>query len=235
MATPDAIDRGQGKPSSAAPPIIVYYFVDPVTGARRGVQTADPIQQAILIGQGYKPIAIPSANWGQFVRDMGPGLTGAGQTQPDLGGVPPLGTSGLTPAEQAALDAATGQTNADAAAAQQNLDRAFGISQAGRDRAALQAKENYGAAVQPTLTAGAFSGAGYHQALGDLFMKAIERDRTLAGLADDQTSAQFQLDVSRQNTERQRQNQLQTLFNSASTAVQNRYGRSVEDLLAWTR
>jgi len=132
-----------------------------------------------------------------------------------------------------AMNAYYAQNNAAAAAGQENLVKAEGLLQPGRDRAALQTKENYGAKIQPTLTAAALSGAGYNQALGDIFMNSVERDRTLAGLNDQGKIDKFQLLTSQQNLEAQREQQAQAAYNEMLNKLQENWDSRVKTTLDW--
>jgi hypothetical protein len=133
------------------------------------------------------------------------------------------------------IDQTIGNVNAESGAAVENLQKAYDLAQPGRDRAALQTKENYAATVNPTQLAAAFSGAGFAQANEDLRKGAIDRDRTLAGLADSQTSAIFQLSQAQAGVEAQRKAALEQAYNAAIGASQGRYNKGVDVALQWLR
>lgn len=236
MPTPDSIDRPQ---PSATPwwadgkaPVVPdqIVFIDPIT--RKAIQTTDPTQIAALVSGGYQRIVVPGSNWAQFQQLAGPNLTivPADGSAPVTPGITPL-----TPQEQAAIDATQGNINSQATASQENLNKAFQISQTGRDRAALTTKENYGASVIPTQAAGAFAGAGYHQPNHELYTRRLDRDRTLAGLADQNTSEQFQLQVGQQNVEQQRVAAIMNAYNQTLAGAQKRYDDNVDAALSWLR
>lgn len=245
MPTPDSIDRPA--PTSPAPtyqpglspwetifgpptePQTVY--INPLT--RQAVRTTNPQQIALLLTSGFERHIVAPENWASFRQMFGPNLTEMNPTDPVT--VPIPGQHPLSAEEQAVLQAGISDTNAQAAAKQENLSKAFGIGQAGRDRAAKQAKEDYGAKVQPTLTAGAFSGAGYHQPLHDLFMGRLSRDRTLAGIADETTAGQFQLSMSQQQTEQERLAALEQAYTNAIASNQNQFNNGIDQFLAWLR
>ncbi len=205
-------------------------FINRSTGV--AVQTTDPTEIASLISAGFTVGTVPAGQWDAFVASMGPNLT----TQTPGTQLPGIPVAAATPMSQADIDAMNAyyaQNDAAATAGQENLVKAFQISQPGRDRAALQTKENYGAKIQPTLTAAALSGAGYNQALGDIFTNSVERDRTLAGLADQNTAEQFQLQTSQQNIEAQRQQQAQAAYNEMLNQLQQRWDSRVKTTLDW--
>ena len=221
MATPDAIERGGGNPADQ----VVWY--NPKT--RTAFITTNPLQQVDLMTQGYSQVVVPGANWANWssmvqVRVLRPSDSAI------------EATTTQRPISQAELDALSGSVsdiNAQTDATQANLLKAFEISQPARDRAALTAKENYLATEQPTLSSAAFAGQGYHQALGDLFEGRVNRDRTLAGLADQNTAEMFQLQMSQADAERQRRNAIQQAYAAASAANQQRYSGGVSDILRW--
>jgi len=227
MPTPDSLDRG------ASPAVDQIVFIDPTT--KQAVQTTNPATIAQLISQGYERHVVAASDWNTFRTGMGSNFRNLGNEATSIPPIPVGTQRPLSQQELDALNAGVSNTNSSAGAAAENLDKAFGIAQPGRDRAALQTKENYGAAVIPTQAAAAFSGAGYHQANQDLFQKALDRDRTLAGLADQNTSALFQLDVGRQNLEAQRQDQLRQLYADALARSQQQYDQGVNQTLAWIK
>lgn len=247
MPTPDSIDRPKGGTTTAPPnstipgatpweilfgqtdgPIEVY--VNPVT--RQVVRPTSPTQIPDLVGSGYVKATVDQSKWGDFVRGLGPNfkLLAPGETSKDI--IPPT-QAPLSPEDLAQLQASAGYTNDQAGAGQHNLRASYDISQAGRDRAAVTTKENYKATEQPTLASAAFSGAGYHQALGDLLMGRVNRDRTLAGLADEQTAAQFQFSLASQQLEQQRVAQLQQLYSSALGRSQSAYDQGIDSIFSW--
>lgn len=245
MPTPDSIDRPAPTSPTPAPqaglspwetlfgapttPQTVY--INPLT--RQAVRTTNPQQVALLLTSGFERHVVPPENWGAFRQAFGSNLTDMAPTDPVI--VPIPGQHPLSAEEQAALQAGITDTNAAASAKQENLNKAFGIGQAARDRAAVQAKEDYGAKVQPTLLAGAFAGAGYHQPLHDLYMGRRGRDRTLAGIADETTSGQFQLDMSRQQTEQERIAQLEQAYTRAIAGNQTQFNNGIDQFLAWLK
>ena len=237
MATPDSIDRQQPAAGAwnpfpwAVPVQDRTVLINPST--RQAVEATDPTQIAGLLAQGFtERVVVPGANWGEFLVGMGENFVSlpSGETQ-----VPAPGLAPLSPEEIANINGAYGNINAQAGASQENIQKAYDISQPSRDRAALQAKEAYQAAILPTMAAGAFAGAGYHQPLQQVFENAQTRVRNLAGLADENTSALFQVSVNQQQTERERQAALQNAYNQAVAANQNRYDQGVDRTLAWIK
>lgn len=241
MASPDAIDR----PKPAAPPPTatsswetlfgaptgpITVYINPVT--RQAVQVTSTAQGAELIAQGYIKSSVARENWASFVAGLGSNFKVLDPSS-SVADIPLSAAQPLSPEEMAAVQTQQGYVDAQTAANQKNLQTAYGISQAGRDRAALTTKENYKTTEQPTLTSAAAAGAGYHQALGDLFMGRVERDRSLAGLADEQTSAQFQFDLTRQQAEAQRQQQIQQIYNDAFSREQQRRNSGVDSIFKW--
>ena len=236
MPTPDSIDRAPSPSSSGVPlgpprPDMVV-FINPTTRQVVTVQGNSPSQIAMLLAQGYERHVVPGASWGDFSKAVGTNLT---TIAADGSVVPTAPFSGLTPEQQAQIDATYQGINDQANSAQDNLVKAYQIAQPARDRAALVAKENYGASVIPTQAAAAFSGAGYAQANHQLYQGRLERDRTLAGLADQQTADQFQFQVSQQQTERQRQQALQQAYTDALGRVQSMFNNGVDSALSWLR
>lgn len=250
MPTPDSIDRPKAQPAPAGQsriplpgmpgltpwetlfgaPKTVTVYVNPAT--RMVKRVIDPTLIPGLIANGYVAATLPTAQLGTFVSQLGPNfelVQGAAQPNFDV----PTGYSTLTPEELAAANAQVSDINNAASAAQGNLKTAFAISQAGRDRNVAITKENYKATEQPTLRAAAVSGAGYHQANGQLFMGRVNRDRQLASLADENASAQFQFDLSRQQTEAQRQQQILDAWQRAQQAVQSRTDNAYKTLFEW--
>lgn len=249
MPTPDSIDRPAPGSTSTAPPAVprttpglteweklfgvpetVTVYVNPTT--RMVKRVTDPAMIPQLVANGYVAATIPSIQLGSFVSQLGPNfeLVQGGATPTfDV----PSGYSALNPTEMATANAQVTDINNSAAANQANLNTAFGISQAGRDRAAVTTKENYKATEQPTLRAAAVSGAGYHQANGQLLQGRVNRDRTLAGIADENTSAQFQFDLSRQQTEAQRQQAVLDAWTRAQQDVQNRTNNALKSVFGW--
>lgn len=244
MPTPDSIDRPQPKapPAPRRPgatpwetlfgagdgPITVY--INPVT--RQAVRVMAPSQVPALVAQGYLPATVAPENWATFVQGLGSNFRVLGP-QEDPAVVAPTTQQPLSPAEQAALAANQGYIDAQAGAGQSNLTSGYNISQAGRDRAAVITKENYKATEQPTLASAAFSGAGYHQGLGDLLKGRVQRDRALAGLADEQTSAQFQYDLASQQLEQQRRQATQQLYQDMVQRSQSAYNSGIDSILGW--
>lgn len=245
MPTPDSIDRP--KPTPPAPvrqpgatpwetifgmgsaPVTIY--MNPST--RQVVRVTSPAQVPALIAQGYTPAQVDQSQWSQFVAALGPNFKVLGP-QDNPAETPPFQpVQPLSPQELAQVQTATDYANAQSGANQQNLTTGYNISQAGRDRAARVTKENYGATEQSTLTAAALSGAGYDQALGDLFMGRVNRDRSLAGLADEQTSAQFQFDLARQQEEANRRAAVQQIANQALQNNQNRNNSRLDSIFSW--
>lgn len=239
MPTPDSIDRGA--PGTSATDSFFAnlgvrgdqtVFINPLT--RQAVQADDPVQVAQLLSKGFERHIVPQADWGAFRTALGPNLTRL-SADGSVEAIPVTPQAPLSAGEQAQLDAGFSNTNASAGAAAQNLDAAFAISQPGRDRAALTTKQDYGASVIPTQAAAAFNGAGYAQANHELYRGRLQRDRTLAGLADQNTSAQFQLDVGRQSIEQQRQEALRKIYADALANSQTRFNSGVDQTLAWIK
>lgn len=208
-------------------------FINPTT--RQAVRTSDASQIASLVSAGFERHIVAPQDWPAFEATLGQNLVtlnggGGGATD-----IPLPSQAPLSPDQIAALQAGITDTNSQASAAQDNLQKAFNISQPARDRAAVQAKEGYTTTIQPTLSAGAFGGAGYHQPLHDLFLGRVSRDRNLANVADQNTSSAFQFDVSSQNLEQQRQAALQSAYNQALQGSQTSFNNSVDALLGWLK
>jgi hypothetical protein len=240
MPTPDSIDRAKPQAPKATPttpwetlfgvPSTITVYVNPITQQVKRVD--DPAQVPALIAHGFMPATIPGAQMADFITKLGPNFEHVqGNAIPNF--EIPSGYSAMTPADIAAANAEVGDINNAASAAQGNLKTAFDMSQVGRDRAVAITKENYKATEQPTLRAAAVSGAGYHQANGELFMGRVQRDRSLAEAADQNASAQFQFDLSRQQAEAQRQQQILAAWERAQQAVQGRTDSAYKSIFGW--
>lgn len=209
-------------------PVNRTVYIDPATGYV--YVTTDPRKQVEYAVAGYERRQVTAADWPAFYEAFGPSIVNDDMGQTAMPSTIPAPTQ-----RQQDYTEGYGNINAAAGATQENLSKAFDIAQPGRDRAALQTKENYGSVILPTLTSAAFSGAGYHQALNDIFGKAVDRDRTLAGLADAQTSAGFQLGLQQQSAEEQRRAQLAELYSSYLGQNQQRYDNSAETFTQWAK
>ena len=214
MPWPDSIDRVSS--------ITVYY--NPATG--ESIATTDPARGAQLISQGFSRRVVQGSNWNEFLSTVGDKFRderGAPSQTPTL---PVSAPAGLTPEEIAAFQQQKAQLDAESAADLENLRRGFEIGQTSLARSVDRTREDYGAKVQPTLLAGAFSGAGYHQSLNDLYLAARDRDYSLAGLEDQAVSDRFQQSLSLTRalrSARDTQNDLATRYvNSLATQQQNR-------------
>ena len=243
MPTPDSIDRAKPKAAqtpTATPttpwetlfgvPDTITVYVNPITKQVKRVD--DPTLVPTLISQGFMPATIKGSQMADFITQLGPNFEHVqGSATPNF--EIPSGYSAMTPAEISAANAQVGDINNAAGAAQGNLQTAFNMSQTGRDRGVAITKENYKATEQPTLRAAAVTGAGYHQAGGELLMGRVNRDRALADAADQNTSAQFQFDLSRQQTEAQRQQQILDAWQRAQAAVQDRTNNAYKSIFGW--
>lgn len=204
-------------------------YINPVT--KVVVQTNDPVQIAKLETSGFVRHIVKPENWAalEAVARIERPIPNTDWTIPVTPNAP------LTPEEIAAQQRVSAGIDAQAGAQAENLNKAYELTQPARDRAALQTKEQYGAAIMPTLAAGAFAGAGYHQPLKDIFDKGVQRDRGLADLNDQNLSEQFRLQQAQQALESQRLAAQQEALNRAVAGSTQRYGNNVDNLLAWLK
>ncbi len=204
-------------------------YINPVTGEI--AQTTSPLQEAELEIAGFQRGVIPGTKWADFQKKFGSQIK-VWSDQPAT--VPTFNVgSGLTQAEIDALQTRLRNQNSRTDTDLANLEEAFRISQPGRDRAALAAKQDYEAQVLPTMTSAAFAGAGYHQPARDLFLKARDRDRTLAGVADQNTSELFQAMVQANQYQRQREDNVTSLYDQASQLATSRAAKNISNIIEW--
>lgn len=212
-------------------PTDIPVFVNPTT--KQAATTDDPAQIAALLASGFERHTVAGSDWSTFTNAFGSNFQ-ALTPQTDLSQFQPT-QAPLSQAQQDALNGQFSDNNGSAAAAEQNLLKAYNISQPARDRAVTTTNEDYAMQVQPTLASAAFSGAGYNQGLHSLFGQQVSRDRTLAGLADTQTAQNFELQTSQQSVEQQRLQAQQQAYSDALAASQTTYNTGVNDVLAWLK